>query len=100
MLRNGWNFHNDIAIRLEGIATEQFGGIGRPVQKIYDADCIEQFSFVEVMIHVLRNMTAFDNENEAIEDFIRKSAKYFGKSGNMIDGETAQELFEEFLSLI
>lgn len=100
MVRDGWNFHGDIAIPLESIARECFGDIGRPVTKIYDADCIEQYSFIEVMIHVLRYKTMFNNEHDNIEKFITKCAKYFGESGNVIDKETADSLFEEFQSLI
>lgn len=100
MVRNGWNFHGDIAIKLEEIAKEYFGGINRPVNKIYDADCIEQYSFAEVMISILRYKTSNNNDNEAIEDFINKCSEYFGVSGNAIDQEIADNLFKEFQSLI
>lgn len=100
MIRNGWNFHGDIAIPLESIARECFGGIGRPVDKIYDADCIEQYSFAEVMISILRHRTSHYNDNVTIESFISRCSEYFGVSGNEIAPETADELFNEFRSLI
>lgn len=100
MIRNGWNFHGDIAIPLEGIAIECFGDIDRPVDKIYDADCIEQYSFAEVMISILRYKTSHNNDNDTIEDFINKCSKYFGLSGNEINHEIADDLFKEFQSLI
>lgn len=100
MVRDGWNFHGDIAIQLEGIARECFSETDIPIDKIYNADCIENYSFIEVMVHVLRHKTMFNNKQDAIEKFIKKCAKYFGKSGNAIDQQIANNLFEEFKSII
>lgn len=41
MLRENWNFHNDIAIPLESDARHYYGDTDRPFTKIYDADAIE-----------------------------------------------------------
>lgn len=99
MLRDGWNFHGDIAISLEHIASHYYGDIGRPVTKIYDADAIEQGNFVEVMIILLREQTGRNNEYKEIEEFVRNCAPYLGVNGNTIPKETAQELFDRFNEL-
>jgi len=99
MLRDGWNFHGDIAISLEGDARSFFGDIDRPVDKIYDADAIELGSFAEVMILLLRQKTDFSNECPEIDEFISKCGKYVGVSGNQIPKETAQALYDEFTSM-
>ena len=99
MLRDGWNFHGDIAIRLENIASQYYGDIGRPVTKIYDADAIEQGYFVEVMIMLLRDQTGRNNEHEDVDEFVRSCAQYLGVSGNNIPNEIAQELFDRFEEL-
>ncbi len=99
MLRKGWNFHNDIAIRLEGDAQEYFRDSGRPVTKIYDADGIENGRFVEVMILLLREKAQFENSIEEIEEFVESCAPYFGKSGNQIDPEKAESLYKRFTEL-
>ena len=99
MLRSGWNFHNDVAIPLEGAACELFGDIGRPVNKNYDADAIEGGSFVEVMIMLLRAKTGNSNECEDIDEFVRECAPYLGKRGNCIDPEVADKLYRRFRNL-
>ena len=96
MLRNGWNFHGDIAINLERIARDYYGDIDRPVAKIYDADAIEHGNFVEVMVMLLREKTGKYNDNEEIERFVRECAPYLGVSGISIPKETAQQLFDRF----
>lgn len=53
MLRESRDFHSDIAIVLEGIASRHYGDIMRLMGSIYDADSIEQGNFVEVMIMLL-----------------------------------------------
>ena len=100
MLRKGWNFHNDIAIRLEGDARRHFGDLNRPVTKIYDADCIEQGSFIEVMVSILREKTHFENSQVEIDEFVESCTPYFGKDGNQIDPETAETLYARFTKLI
>lgn len=99
MLRDGWNFHGDIAIPLEHNANSFYGGTFRPMNKIYDADAIETGNFVEVMILLLRESTHFSNEYDAIDEFVRECAPYLGKSGNSIDREIAAGLYAKFLEL-
>lgn len=99
MLHKGWNFHNDIAIPLEGIARKHYGDIDRPYTKIYDADSIEQSNFVEVMILILREHTQYDNSHDEIEQFVVECGKYLGVNGNTIPEEEAQGLFDEFCNL-
>ena len=99
MLREGWNFHGDIAIVLEGIASRHYGDIMRPMGKIYDADAIEQGSFVEVMIMLLRDEIGLDDGIDELDEFERDCAPCFGANGNTIHKETAQELFDRFKAL-
>ncbi len=99
MLRDGWNFHGDIAIELENIATRRFGNIRRPVTKIYDADAIEASYFVEVMIILLRVCTNMENDRDDVDRFIKDCVAYLGKSGNSIPKEIAQSLFDNFREL-
>lgn len=99
MLREGWNFHGDIAIGLESIASRHYGDVGRPMKKIYDADAIEGGSFVEVMMMLLRNRSGMNNEDDEIERFAQVCAPYFGKCGNVIPKEIAQQLFDKFQEL-
>ena len=99
MVREGWNFHGDIAIELEGIACRHYGDIGRPVYKIYDADAIELGNFAEVMIELLRDKSHRNNEMVDIDGFVKECAPYFGESGHKIPKETAQDLFDRFREL-
>ena len=99
MLREGWNFHGDIAVTLESVATHHFGDIGRPMSKIYDADAIETGCFVEVMIILLRERTNMENDRDDIDQFIGRCAPYLGMSGNTIPHEIAHDLFTEFQEL-
>ena len=99
MLRENWNFHNDIAIPLESIAQQFFGDIDRPYTKIYDADAIESGNFVEVMIMLLRSVTHMINDNPEIDDFAKDCAPYLGMRGSEIPKETAQELYDRFKAI-
>lgn len=99
MLRDGWNFHGDIAICLEGDARSFFGDIQRPFDKIYDADVIEQGAFAEVMMLLLRAKTNYSNERPEIDEFISKCGAYVGQSGYTIAPEVAQGLYDEFVTL-
>lgn len=96
MLREFWNFHNDIAIPLEGIARRHYGDISRPVTKIYDADAIERGSFVEVMMALLREKSDMENSCDDIEDFISECKEFVEVNGNAIPKEEAQRLFDKF----
>ena len=71
----------------------------RPMNKIYDADSIEQGSFVEVMIMLLRDEIGLDDGVDELDEFERDCASYFNVNGNMIPKETAQELFDRFKEL-
>lgn len=99
-LRNGWNFHNDIAIRLEMKARSVFGDKDRPYTKIYDADSIECGKFSEVLIDVLREKTGRESGREDIDEFIKVCSGFIGKSGYEIDSRIAQGLLNRFLELL
>lgn len=62
-----------------------FGDTGRPVSKIYDADVIEQISFAECMIILVRAKTGYSNDMENADSFVKKAGKYIGMSGNSIE---------------
>ena len=98
-LRNGWNFHGDIAINLEGIARRHYGDVHRPLNKIYDADEIESGNFSEVMIILIRDRTGFSNDYPEIDKFVKECAPFVGMDGSDIPGETAQNLFDTFQKL-
>lgn len=99
-LREGWNFHNDIALRLEMESRHIFGDRDRPYTKIYDADSIESGKFAEVMIDALREKTGRENDREDIDSFIKLCSKYVGTSGHQIDQRVAQGLLDRFMELI
>lgn len=99
-LRDGWNFHNDIAIRLEMKARSVFGDKDRPYTKIYDADSIECGKFSEVLIDVLREKTGRESGREDIDEFIKVCSGFIGKSGYEIDSRIAQGLLNRFLELL
>lgn len=103
MLREGWNFHNDIAVELEGIINNKHGDsdLGRPFHKIYDADVLDAGgTFAECMIEEVRHATDYDSEDQRVDAFVRKCTPYIGMPGSQIEPETAQGLFDEFKSLI
>jgi len=99
-LRDGWNFHNDIAIRLEMKARQVFGDRDRPYTKIYDADSIEQGKFAEVMIDVLREKTGRENDREDVDEFIKLCSQFIGKSRYEIDSRISQGLMDKFIELL
>ena len=98
-MRDGWNFHNDVAIPLEGDAIHYFGWAGRPFDKIFDAACIEQGCFVEDMIILLREKTEYSNEKYDIDNFIKDCSIYIGVNGNSIPPQVAQEMYDKFKRL-
>ena len=98
-MRQGWNFHGDIAIPLETDACMYYGEIGRPNGKIYEADSIEQGTFVETMILLLRESTHNDCENDEVNAFVRECQPFLGKSGHSIPPEIAQQLYYRFREL-
>lgn len=95
-MREGWNFHNDIALNLERIARNEYGFKDRPIDKIFDADMIESCTFVEVMIAILRQKTNMSSNNCDVEKFVEQSARFFNKSGLSIAPEEAEKLYELF----
>lgn len=100
ILRDGWSFHNDIAIRLEMKAHSVFGEKNRPYTKIYDADSIEQGKFAEVLIDVLREKTGRENDCEDIDKFIKVCSGFIGISGYEMEPRVAQGLLNKFLELM
>ena len=101
VLRPLWNFHNDIALRLERKARNVYGDTDRPYDKMYDADGIESFGyFAEVMIDLLRQKSGHENGRDDIDKFIKDLAPYIGKSGYEIPKKVAQGLFDRFLELL
>ena len=72
MLRDGWNFHGDIAISLETIACSYFGIVYKQNETILYASCIESYSFAEVMIELLRSKTNYSSEYPEIDSFVEK----------------------------
>lgn len=100
MLRDGWNFHNDIAIPLENVARKMHGDYLRPLGKSYDADAIESGTFAECMIQIVREKTGYTTEDNDVNRFIEKCYSYMGVEGSQIDKHIAQSLFNEFNALI
>ena len=99
-LREGWNFHNDIALRLEWKARDVFGDKDRPITKIHDADSIEDGRFAEVMIEVLREKTGRESGREEVDSFIKLCSHFIGKNGYQIDQRVSQGLLDRFLELM
>ncbi|MBP3805808.1 MAG: hypothetical protein J6I76_18315 [Oribacterium sp.] len=101
ILRSGWNFHNDIAIPLEGEARKVYCESDRPIGKIYDADGIESGGyFAEVMILILRKVTEYSNNMAEINQFIEDIAPFIQKKGNEIPHEVAQGIYNKFKELM
>jgi hypothetical protein len=99
-LRDGWNFHNDIAIDLEFIARHTFGDRDRPYTKIYDADAIEGGMFAEVMMDVLRERTGRENNRDDVDEFIKICSRFIGKGSCEMDHRVAQALLDKFRELV
>ena len=96
MLREGWNFHGDIAIPMEMTARHYFGLNGNRGESIFDADAIESSHFVECMSIMLRAKSHYSWDNDNVEDFIAECKPYFGLSGHDIPNEVAQRLYDQF----
>lgn len=100
-LREGWNQHNDIGIKLENIARgivnpgKPYGADGT----IFSADSIEEGTFAEVMICLLRLKKGFA-ENSDIKEFSDSLGEIWSKSLNLIEPVKAQELMEKFEKLM
>ncbi len=82
-----FNFHSEIALPLEIMAKEESIRLADSEVK---ADDIETGAFVEVMLSILSKAHKTD------KDFSVKCFPYKGKTASEINGETAEELFDEF----
>lgn len=101
-LQNSWNFRNDIALDLQKKAFliyRTFSQVGLCEQSIFSINNIEKFSFVEVMITILRARTSFSIKYEPVNNFIKKTYLYAGKSSYEIDPHNAQSLYDEFIKI-
>lgn len=96
MLRDGWNFHNDIAMALANIARRHYGESEISTTKIYGANAIGSGHYVEVMIEILRDITNREDNHDDIDQFAKDCAPYLGTRGIDIPKEEAQEIFERF----
>lgn len=90
-MTNGWNFQGWIALPLETYLR------GNAFKATYSADEISCGKFVEAMYMVLEDLRL---SLQQISDFIIKCKPYEGKTAREIPDETANELFEEFQTLI
>ncbi len=70
MLREGWNFKNDIAGRLEHRVCNLYGHSDRPSGTIFDSDLIEMKTFAECMILAIRKMYDYTCDNEEVNTFV------------------------------
>lgn len=95
MQRKTWNFHNDIALVLEGMIVSKLG----PYPS-FSADNIERGAFAEAMILLLEEKGKSFLTEEEIEAFREKANPYLDMSGYEIDHEDAQELLDEFRALM
>ena len=99
-MREGWNFHNDISLKLENDARRLFKMESVPREKVFNADGIDTGHFVETMIILLRRTTDYNNYNEEIDNFINKSSKYIGNRANSIPEQEAEDLYATFKSIL
>lgn len=99
MLREGWNFHDDIAVKLEAMAARDLKSINRNVKRVYDAEVIEQGRFIEVMLVLLMERVLKVSIHEEIDQFARDCRPYAGLNVNVIPKEEVQRLFNTFLKL-
>ena len=98
MLREGWNFKNDIGIKLEALANEVLcGNSERPYGKDIDSDNIAAGRFVDVMIEILCYVKT--KEDDDIKNYIELSKSYQGKSSLEIGNEMSEKLYNEFFFL-
>lgn len=96
-LREGWNFHNDIGMVVESAAREYLGHTGNHHDEFTDADHVENGSFVEAMLYILRKRLGV---SENLNDFALRCAPYLGTSGIKIPPDDANALLQEFLMMM
>ena len=98
MLRDGWNFHNDVAMVIENKSRSCFG-FTYGDYNMFSADEVECGTFAGCMMLMLRKKSKYCKSNDEIEAFIEKYKSYIGKSGHEIAAETAQLMIEEFVKI-
>lgn len=99
-MREHWNFNANIAMELENIAKDYYKqDEGRPFDKIYDADAIQNGSFIDVMLIMLYAITNYKNNVKDIDNFRQKALKYVLYNPNEIDKFEAENLFTKFKKL-
>jgi hypothetical protein len=96
-MREGWNFHSDVAMVLEEYARDHYiSNNSRTFNKIYDADAIQYGHFVEVMIMLLRDITNKSNEYERIDSFVKRIIRQEYLKPESVDKNEIFEVFEDF----
>lgn len=94
-----WNAHNEISLSLETKANGLLQrGMRGASETIFNADSIDQWSFAEAMIALLRWKYGYD-DNIAIEEFSKSLAPVWGKGLSEIGRDTTCDLFNKFLEL-
>ena len=94
-----WNAHGEISVRLESKAHSLLQrGMKGAYGTIFNADSIDQWSFAEAMIALLRWKYGYD-DNIAIEEFSKSLAPVWGKVLSEIGRDTTCDLFKKFLEL-
>ncbi len=96
MLREGWNFHDDIAVPLEHDSNILYGWPHpEPKGKIYSADMIEAGHFAEAMMLLLRVKADYAARDD-IDSFVKRCSAYAGLRASEIEKEAADNLYIEF----
>lgn len=94
-MRDGWNFQNDIALRIERYGRKYVHGEFPTASTIADGE------FVDAMLGILS--TIYSDLNQ-LSDFVERCHIFDGKSYNDIEKEgmteNAIELFQDFERLI
>lgn len=100
-VREGWNVHNDIGMKMEYDARNIMGlrGPYSADNTIFHADSIEHSTFAEAMICLLRRKYNYQ-DNEAISEFVGSLSDILGKSVHDISPDRAQELLDRFEQLM
>ena len=89
-MREGWNFHGDIAVPLERYSKSLIGANGT------DADEIEAGKFIDTLLTILSTMYDFGE----IREFIGSCRAYSGASAAEIPPSVAETLFTNFKLLV
>lgn len=78
MLRDGWNFHNDVAMVIENKSRSCFG-FTYGDYNMFSADEVECGTFAECMMLMLRKKSKYCKSNDEIEAFIEKYKRLYWK---------------------